>query len=153
MIPLACTRAIIADTLRAIWDGGARNSEVLVLWLGKRADGLATVHDAYVPPQVADFDYFRLPPGAMVEIMAELQRRRLSIVGQVHSHPGRAFHSEADDRWAIVRHRGAQSLVVPHFGKGVSAENFLEHIAAYALTADDQWEEIPRRDIPNAVRI
>jgi proteasome lid subunit RPN8/RPN11 len=152
MIPLTCTREIVNDTLSAIWESGARNSEVLILWIGKRGDGVAAVHEAYVPPQIADLDYFRLPEAEMSEIIGQLRARKLFIVAQVHSHPGPAFHSEADDRWAIVRHRGAQSIVVPRFGRGVTVENFLRQIAAYALTADDQWVAIPQHDLSNAIR-
>jgi len=35
------------------------------------------------------------------------------VAAQVHSHPDEAFHSKGDDEWAIVRHEGALSIVVP----------------------------------------
>jgi len=40
----------------------------------------------------------------------------LRLIAQVHSHPGEAYHSRADDRYAIVTAEGGFSLVVPDFG-------------------------------------
>jgi len=48
---------------------------------------------------------FRIPPSSMTAMMAHLRERKLGLAAQVHSHPNRAFHSRADDAWAIVRHR------------------------------------------------
>jgi hypothetical protein len=60
----------------------------------------------------------------------------------VHSHPAKAFHSRADDEWAIVRHEGALSLVVPDFASRTSADSFATDIAAFVLTSSNEWAEI-----------
>ena len=65
------------------------------------------------------------------------------IAAQVHTHPFEAFHSEADDRWAIVRHVGAVSLVVPYFATTTTPDNFLDQIALFSLDANNQWIEVP----------
>jgi hypothetical protein len=39
------------------------------------------------------------------------------LIAQVHSHPNEAYHSEADDEYAIVTAEGGLSFVVPNFGK------------------------------------
>ncbi|MCP4737333.1 MAG: hypothetical protein GY873_24365, partial [Bosea sp.] len=98
-------------------------------------------------------DFFRIPPAAMKDLMAHLRRTRLQVVAQVHSHPGRAFHSEADDEWAIVRNRGALSLVVPRFGAGATVANFMDQTAMYRLSDDDMWIAVPDEDVPDVVEV
>jgi proteasome lid subunit RPN8/RPN11 len=41
-----------------------------------------------------------------------------SIRMQVHTHPGRAYHSSRDDALALVTSTGALSLVIPDFALG-----------------------------------
>lgn len=41
------------------------------------------------------------------------------FVARIHSHPGEAFHSAADDANPVLTHVGALSIVVPYFGLGL----------------------------------
>ena len=75
----------------------------------QRWSAAPVIVEAYVPEQEAEVDYFHIPPSGMMALMAHLRERRLGLAAQVHSHPARAFHSLADDKWAIVRHEGAMS--------------------------------------------
>src|SRR5439155_4903701 len=52
----------------------------------------------------------------LFELNRHLSESGLRLIAQVHSHPQEAFHSEADDRYAIVTTEGGLSLVVPNFG-------------------------------------
>ena len=58
-------------------------------------------------------------------------------MAQVHSHPGEAFHSPADDRWAIPRQVGALSIVLPFFAAGISEETFFEQAAVFTLSNNE----------------
>jgi Na+-transporting NADH:ubiquinone oxidoreductase subunit NqrA len=90
----------------------------------------------------------------MSALYAELRRRRLLVAAQVHSHPREAFHSKADDRWAIVRHEGALSLVVPNFASGTTLLNFLDKTKVYQFSALAEWIEVPRSEVePSCLRI
>jgi len=40
-------------------------------------------------------------------------------VARIHSHPGDAYHSAADDSNPVLTHEGAISIVVPYFGLGL----------------------------------
>jgi len=79
----------------------------------------------------------------MAALLTYLRESRLQVVAQVHSHPYDAFHSRADDMWAIIRHIGALSLVVPSFGLQTTAETFVNDAAVYVLFADNQWHQVP----------
>ncbi|EKS34473.1 MAG: hypothetical protein GY844_11405 [Bradyrhizobium sp.] len=146
-------KEIVARTIDVLRRGGAVECEAVVLWLGRGPRGAERIEEAYRPDQIAEKDFFRIPPAAMKDLMAHLRRTRLQVVAQVHSHPGRAFHSEADDEWAIVRNRGALSLVVPRFGAGATVANFMDQTAMYRLSDDDMWIAVPDEDVPDVVEV
>lgn len=152
-IPIRCPQAVVTQTIEAIRRGGYESRETLVFWLGRKHGGIVEVIEAYIPPQQAEIDWFRVPPESMRVVMQHLRQRRAHICAQVHSHPGLAFHSEADDEWALIRHRGALSLVVPHFGRTTSADNFLASTAVYALSDADCWERVPGTAIHTVLAI
>jgi len=83
----------------------------------------------------------------------ELRKERLMIAAQVHTHPKLAFHSAADDKWAIVRHVGALSLVVPHYALRTNAVNFVQRTAAFCLNAENEWLQAPQENIQDFYKI
>ena len=140
---LTCNQHVIEQTLSFLKNAGRTRQECLVLWLGeRRKDGIA-VRSALRPQQISGQDFFRIPPQSMRSIMSRLREERLMIAAQVHTHPFEAFHSEADNRWAIVRHIGALSFVVPYFAESTTSNNFLDSTALFALDANNRWIEVP----------
>lgn len=146
MSSVVCTPATLASTIAKLRAGGARHEERVVLWLAKASTPPpASVIEVYEPDQIAAIDYFRLPPPSMQALMSHLRVNRRKIAAQVHSHPGRAFHSEADDEWAIVRHVGALSLVLPRFAIATTPRNFLDEAMTYELSPNNEWVHVPNR--------
>lgn len=145
--------AVVDETLAFLRRAGDRNSEGVVLWLGRREPRGIAVTEAYVPEQEAACDYFRIPPPAMAALLTLLGDTGTFIAAQVHSHPREAFHSEADDTWAIVRHLGALSLVVPHFARDTTSDNFVRQIAAFRLSATNVWRELKAPDRQRSIEI
>lgn len=135
-------KSILADTLERLTMRGTADTERVVLWLGKGSGNEDTVSEVFTPQQQTAADYFRIPPSGMEEILSHLRISRLKIIAQVHSHPFEAFHSAADDTWALIRHVGALSLVIPHFGLHTSVETFWRDAAVYELSEDGRWEEV-----------
>ncbi|MBB6305598.1 Mov34/MPN/PAD-1 family protein [Rhizobium leucaenae] len=131
-------RTVVASTIERLQAGGLVGHERAVLWLGSGADRIA---ELYEPRQRTRADQFYFDRLSMQMLLAHLREKRLRVLAQVHSHPGRAFHSEADDEWAIVRHAGALSLVLPRFAQEATVDNFLELAATYVLSTQNQWEE------------
>lgn len=130
---------VVSATLAHLKSDGGQAREGVVLWLGRRAISHVDVVAALRPEQDAGADMFRIPPASMSAIMARLRNEDLMIGAQVHSHPQNAFHSAADDAWAIVRHVGALSLVVPFFGLKTTLASFFDHSAVFVLSAEDKW--------------
>lgn len=142
MTILNCPGSLIDETLAHLREGGSQNCETVVLWLGTERDGVAAVHEVYRPEQEVEVDRFRLPAHSVRAMMGRIRETRLHIVAQIHSHPGRAFHSKADDAWAIVRRVGAISIVVPFFAQGADRSNFGDRSATYQLNNANRWAEV-----------
>src|SRR5471032_483416 len=138
MNSLLINEGLVARTVEILQLGGLQNCEAVVLWLGSSND----VREVYRPEQVVDVDYFRLPTQSVRSLMAHLRATRQRVLAQVHSHPGEAFHSRADDKWAIVRHEGALSFVLPRFAAHTDAGTFQDDAAVYRLSAADKWERV-----------
>ena len=130
-------------TVASLRAAGTRRSEGVVLWLARSDGDTVAVCEAYVPDYSAASDFFYISPPSMSRLLGHLGRTETMIAAQVHSHPKEAFHSSADDRWAIVRHEGALSLVLPRFAMDTNAANFMGHVAAFRLDAQNEWIEIP----------
>lgn len=154
MSTLSCAAPLVSETLDELRTAGRVEKERVVLWLSPRPLLAASaIVEIYVPEQEAEMDYFRIPPSGMRALMAHLRERKLVLAAQVHSHPNEAFHSRADDKWAIVRHEGALSIVVPNFAAGVDARNFLNMAAVFRLTGDDRWLEVRPDELDKKIRV
>lgn len=138
---------VIEQTLSFLKDAGRTRQECLVLWLGARRGDTIVVERVLRPKQIAGQDFFRISPQSMRAIMKQLREERLMIAAQVHTHPFEAFHSEADNRWAVVRHLGALSFVVPNFAVSTTVANFIESSALFALDANNRWLEVPTHTV------
>jgi proteasome lid subunit RPN8/RPN11 len=138
---LILTGLEVAETLRHLQSDGALGHEGVVLWLGSRDGDRIRVREVLRPQQEARSDWFRIPSHSMAAIMARLRNENLMIAAQVHSHPGAAFHSRADDEWAIVRHVGALSLVLPTFARFTSVATFLRDAAVFVVDDRGTWVE------------
>lgn len=146
--------ALLCETIDLLRRGGLRQEERVVLWLSTAAQRTpAPIVEVYEPDQITAVDFFRLPPDSMRTLMGHLRSTRRRIVAQIHTHPGRAFHSDVDADWAIVRHVGALSLVLPRFAATTTPESFLDEVMTYAYTPEGEWRHHPNFGPEAKVRI
>jgi hypothetical protein len=117
---------------------GEEESEGVVLWLGTFEP--PTIVRAVIPEQETSAGRFRVPLRARQQLTRELASSGLTLVAQVHSHPGFAFHSGIDDVEAIPRRTGTYSLVVPDFG---ARAHLLDEAALYRRDDAGRWVEAP----------
>jgi proteasome lid subunit RPN8/RPN11 len=144
MSAVTCPKSLIEQTIEQLRRAGSDGNERVVLWLAKRGEMRdSAIVEIFVPQQCTAEDYFYIPPEGMKSLMTYLRTKQLSLRSQVHSHPRAAFHSKADDKWAIVRQEGALSLVLPYFAQGVTTENFFERCVIFRLDAEDRWVPVP----------
>ena len=101
-----------AVTLRSL---SRRLRESAILWIGAADDRNARVRGITVPKQFTTADHFEVPLEERLKLAQRLAYSGEKLLVQLHTHPGEAFHSLADDRLALPRHTGALSIVVPNF--------------------------------------
>jgi hypothetical protein len=133
---------VVATTLRVLQLFGARGCEGLVLWVGEVTETEARITRAVVPNQnpiksEEGVGYF-VDSNTLFDLNRKLSETGLRLIAQVHSHPTEAYHSNADDRYAIVTADGGLSLVVPDFGKAPADPTLW---AVYRLS-NGSWHEL-----------
>jgi hypothetical protein len=107
----------IYDHLR---NAGQDGVEGVGLWFGKQEEHIFTVYTSMIPAQKA----YRTEEGLLYQVGGEELHRinrwayenKLLLLVQLHSHPGRAYHSDTDDAYPIVATLGGLSIVIPNFG-------------------------------------
>jgi proteasome lid subunit RPN8/RPN11 len=134
------SKSLVAATVAEL--RAATTTERMVLWLGERGGGRLVVREVFVPVQHARADFFHIPKEGMTQLLDRLRSRRFMVAAQVHTHPDEAFHSAADDYWAIVRHAGALSLVVPQFCQETTADTFWRDAVVFRLSEDDEFVQV-----------
>lgn len=153
MMLVSCTFDHVKTTLEILAAAGQLRKECVVLWLGKRRDDGVRVEEVYRPQQEAEEDMFHIPPASMGQLYTHMRAKRFMVAAQVHSHPGPAFHSLADDRWAIIRHEGALSLVIPHFAARTTTANFFNTTKMFQFSSHCTWDEVAQRDVRSWLEI
>lgn len=144
VIPLLTVgRNMVMHTICRIRQRGERGAEGVMLWLGRRTAFDSEVLEAYEPLYRSRADQFYVPPEGMAALMDRISATGSAVVAQVHSHPELAFHSRADERWALVKHVGAYSIVLPWFGASTTPENFWHEATVFVMQSSGQWLELP----------
>jgi proteasome lid subunit RPN8/RPN11 len=94
-----------------------RRHEGVCYLLGRIAEGrCTTIVEAVRPDAVTTPGSFHVDSLAMAAVVRLAARRQLQVVGQLHTHPGIAYHSEGDERGVRIRYRGYVSIVLPDYG-------------------------------------
>lgn len=141
----------LSKTLVTLKRAGQQRKEGITLWLGDRGESVDQVALPYEPIHEASVDFFHIPPHGVQALMRKMDETETCVVAQIHSHPKEAFHSRADDQWAIVRHVGAFSLVLPTFALSTSPDNFVSQVAVFRLGADDRWHQVAAASVLEVV--
>jgi hypothetical protein len=148
------TKDVIAATIEVLAEAGRRGYEAFVLWGAvPRPDGSMHICSAVRPAQHAQ----KTRDGLLVTVAGEalfsvnklLYERGETLAGQVHSHPGRAFHSTTDDAFPLVTLRGALSVVVPNFARARRAGT--RGWVWYRLVGVGDWVQVDPADLVEVV--
>lgn len=148
---VALSSSILRDSAGALQELSAGCRESVVLWIGTRGASEAVVKRILVPPQAATADHFDVSLAARLEIIRNLASTGDTLVAQLHTHPGSAFHSPVDDRIAIPRHTGALSIVIPGFAIGwdgnLPATSVNEHLGRGV------WRELTAAEVSRTFEV
>ena len=135
--PLVLTAKVLEDARNFFEDRGTFGLEGTAMI--KKGTGIELV----VPRQNAHRDAYghvnvEVPREGQMDLADALDPDDL-YVARIHSHPGDAFHSAADDANPVISFEGGISIVVPFFGLGL--RRGLDACAVY-LFHDGSWVEL-----------
>jgi len=113
---LRLARKVVRETFRVFRECGRGECECAVYWTGPSTEQL--VDDVEHPVHKRSAFGYEIDDHWLTEFWKRLATSRRSVRAQVHTHPGRAFHSATDDQWPIVSQAGFLSIVIPNFAAG-----------------------------------
>ena len=150
IIPKACIEHVYGH----LRECGAKGLEGVALMAGLKMDTVFQVTYSLIPKQQG----YALEDGLIYSVGGEelhrinlwLYEKKLTLAAQIHSHPGRAYHSEMDDRYPIVTVLGGTSIVVPNFGSGDMSK---QRWAVYRLAGPLNWRELTPKEIEDFIEI
>jgi len=134
---LRVAEGIVLRTFQTLRECGRGRCECAVYWLGPTAD---LIVDGLEHPihERSPFGY-EVEDNWLTNFWRQLAALHRSVKVQVHTHPGRAFHSATDDRWPIVSQPGFLSIVIPDFAEG---EPSLNSAWVGRLQLGGEWEQL-----------
>lgn len=110
------------STEEALQSAGRDGYELFVLWTGSVMGGDFRADYAYVPNQSSSREDSELlvhvKGPALFKLNRWLFEHRQVLAAQIHTHPGRAYHSDTDNAFPIVTTLGGLSIVLPDFAAG-----------------------------------
>jgi hypothetical protein len=116
-VKLTLHREVLGQSFEHLRSCGAGREECVVLWVGPNALD-KYVDEVVVPRHTASAAHYDINPAWIGEFWLDLAARERTVRCQVHTHPGRAYHSSRDDELALVHTPGYLSLVLPRFATG-----------------------------------
>ena len=139
---LVLAQSCFDGLIEALAPANNRRHEGVALLLGKIEDGVGVGVHAVRPNAITTRGSFQIPASEMAKVVALATRLGLSIIGQVHTHPGEAFHSDGDEEGANIRYDGFFSLVIPEYGRFLPN---LRDSVLYAFSSVDGWQRLEGR--------
>lgn len=111
-----------------------------VAYLLGQTDGTAALAVAAVRPEAMTTPgSFSVSAPAMAQVVRAAVKAGLQVVGQVHTHPGKAYHSDGDMDGARIVYRGFVSAVLPDYGRRLPR---LDGAAVYMFRGEGGFMEI-----------
>ncbi|MCU0421654.1 MAG: Mov34/MPN/PAD-1 family protein [Bacteroidia bacterium] len=150
-LPVSC----VSFLYQHFRNSGAKGLECVGLLAGRyTSDTEFEICEAIIPTHKA----YNLEGGLLYSVGEEelhrinvlLYEKQLSLVSQIHTHPGRAYHSETDDAYPILATVGGLSIVVPDFAYGKFE---LSAWAVYRLKKDTGWTRLSTKEVSKLITI
>lgn len=114
----AITHAVIQASEQYLKGGRWSAHEKVVYWAGVKRSDVWVVTTVIRPKAHTTWGSFKTSTNTNAEVVAFLSDAGLSLLGQVHTHPGKFVdHSEGDDEGAFMRTENYISIVVPNYGR------------------------------------
>lgn len=116
---ISCPRRMWRRILRELHARGEDVHEAGVFLLGRERRGRLEVAEAVfyddLDPTAYSTGVCVLQGSAFAKLWALCRERKLTVVADVHTHPGRAVQSESDRTNPMVARAGHVAIIVPNF--------------------------------------
>lgn len=116
---------ILRKTLNIFREYGNNNLEAFSLWVGEEKGTTFAVKNVWIPKQENTMISYFISDIDVHYINVRLNKKKYSIIAQLHTHPGDAFHSCIDNHFSILTLPGSFSIVVPDYGNIIINGNLL----------------------------
>jgi hypothetical protein len=145
---------LVDDIYQKLQETGADGYERLALCAGKKNSKEFKITHVLYPRQYLQKTLlgvsFHVDGEELERIGDWLYENQLSLIAQIHSHPNEAYHSEADDNYAIITKAGGLSIVVPDFG---TSDAYFEKSAFFRLYPETGWTELSKEQIITLLKL
>jgi len=139
---LRCSRKLWAAMSRELDRRGARRHEAGAFLLGKVEDGYRIATDVVFYDELDEHAYDSgvciLEAPAFSKLWALCRDRKLTVVGDVHTHGGVAHQSEADRTNPMIARAGHVALIVPNFAR---APIRMRSLGVYEYRGNHAWDD------------
>lgn len=147
-------KELVEDVYQQIRETGVEGYERLALCAGqKKSKEFEVTHILYPKQHLRKTSLgvsFHVDGEELERIGDWLYQKDLSLIAQIHSHPDEAYHSEADDNYAIITKSGGVSIVIPHFG---TSDTCFEKSAFFRLHPQTGWTELSKQQINDLIKL
>ena len=144
-------RTLVRESALMLREMSADGTEAVLLWVGVRNDAHARVKRIVVPEFTSTWQYFEVSLDVRSVLAGALAAEGEMVLAQLHTHPGPAFHSRADDRFALPRHTGAISIVVPNFAADWNGD--LEDVSVNVHRGAGVWRELANWEASSVIEV
>ena len=99
---------------------------------------------SYIPyddldPNALDSGYIRFNGEAFGLLWKECQKQGLQVVADVHTHPKRAFFSQADRENPAIPQQGHLAIVIPNFAQDGFSNVKSAHYGFFEYSGQSTW--------------
>jgi len=113
VLTYACTNGIE----KCLKDYIKKRHEGICYLYGVIGDEVILLVSVIKPQAETTYGSFFVSAKSMAQVVRVGANNSLQVVGQVHTHPRQAFHSDGDDKGAHTAYDGYVSIVLPDYGK------------------------------------
>lgn len=142
-------RGVFEKTIAGLREFGKRGLERHALWVGREEGGTFAVKEVVFPEQQNTGFSYEVSDEEMFRVCRDAGRQGMAVMCQVHTHPGRAFHSPIDSEGSALALPGSLSVVVPDYAEGNAGEP--SKWAAYVFDGST-WRRLRPKEVRRAFR-
>jgi hypothetical protein len=139
---LSCAKSLWVGVLRELHQRGGEQHEAGAFLLGLRGDRRLEIRDVVyyddLDPHAYDSGVCILHGDAFARLWKICRERSLSVVADIHTHPGPPSQSPSDRMNPMVSNVGHVAIIIPNFARAPVTEGSL---GIYEYRGSYEWDD------------